>query len=601
MLPAPLGWYYSRYGTAWLVFYYMATVSFQILSSFFLTMTKRQFSAGDLVFARIQGYPAWPARVTIPTSGDKYNVFFYGTYEEGTTRAEDMWPYNQKYLARFGTISSQKYREVYQEALQQIEHTPEIAVQEEEEDRVEFSVGELVFTRVKGHPVWPARVIGKISEDNYKVFFYGTSKLGYFKPSEMWPYNKKYLDRLGPLEKYKKEYRDALYQIQNWHERSALHRPDIAVQQERREFSVGDLVFARVQDYPAWPAQVTYMTSAGKYSAWIRPSYQVFLYGLCEVGRVKTGDLWPYSQEFLDKLEHVKSRKWYSEGLYQIQYTPEIATQKLKEVSDEDSHCIDVCPAIIKVSDQNSIPILINDLTIYLSTLTNESNELEMKACQGEEGRNGDQAVALSVSCINENERKDIHFVACSPENQFIVFNNNQNSCEALPSHECDEDPLEKLEGCLQAAEGILLDEDSLLDAELEQVQNEKVNLTKLEAMETLLIRKTEKLNWLKTEQRLLSLVCQIHKALLSTEGERMAKCMEMLEEIEKIDINSSMLMKVPEVFAMIKRLQIDGNLGSDDGDDIKKEIAQRSERIREKIVHQIRLGSSISPEEMIF
>ena len=61
------------------------------------------------------------------------------------------------------------------------------------------------------------------------------------------------------------------------------------------------------------------------------------------------------------------------------------------------------------------------------------------------------------------------------------------------------------------------------------------------------------------------------------------------------------MLMKVPEVFAMIKRLQIDGNLVSDEDDDIKKEIAQRSERIREKIVHQIRLGSSISPEKMIF
>jgi len=558
----------------------------------FLKMTRpRHFSEGDLVFARIQGYPAWPARVTSRTSGGRYNVFFYGTYEEGTSKPDDMWPYNKKYLALFGTVSNHKYREVFQEALHQIEHTPEVAVQEVGEDRVEFSEGELVFARVKGYPVWPARVIGRISRDKYKIFFFGTSELGSSKPSEMWPYNKKYLDRLGPLEKYKKEYRAALYQIQNC--------PEIAVQEYVREFSVGDLVFARVKDYPAWPAQVTNKNSAGKYSAWVSPSYQVFLYGLCEVGRVKTKDLWPYNQEFLDKFEQVKKNsKWYSEGLYQIQHTPEIATQKLDVESDEDSRSSisNVHPARIKVSELNSVPILIKDLSTYKSTLANENN-FEMRACQEEEVYQA-ETDPLSVSFTNESGPLDIPFVASSQENYH--FNLEQNSCctRTLASYECAKYPPSKLEISLKVAQGILLCEESLLDAELGQVQNEKVNLAKMEAMETLLVRKTEELDWLKTEQRLMTLVCQIHKNILSRDKETMTMCVEMLEEMEKVDIKPLMVIKVPEVYTMIKRLTIYANLDGDIEDAIRKEIVQRSKRIGDEIVQQFNCGASTTSEE---
>ena len=40
----------------------------------------KTFEAGDLVFAKVRGYPPWPARVQQATakSGSKYQVFFFG-------------------------------------------------------------------------------------------------------------------------------------------------------------------------------------------------------------------------------------------------------------------------------------------------------------------------------------------------------------------------------------------------------------------------------------------------------------------------------------------------------------------------------------------
>ena len=94
----------------------------------FITMVKKVFSVGDLVFAKVKGYPAWPARVTGRTSGGKYCVFFYGTFEVGNMKPEEMWPYNQKFRDRFGPPNIHK--KWYSESLYQIEHTPDIAVQQ---------------------------------------------------------------------------------------------------------------------------------------------------------------------------------------------------------------------------------------------------------------------------------------------------------------------------------------------------------------------------------------------------------------------------------------------------------------------------------------
>ena len=88
-------------------------------------MPKHKYTKGALVFAKVKGYPPWPARITGLGSKDRYKVYFYGTYETATLRSEDIWPYNPDTKEKFATKNMK--RKGYSEGIDQIENTPEIA------------------------------------------------------------------------------------------------------------------------------------------------------------------------------------------------------------------------------------------------------------------------------------------------------------------------------------------------------------------------------------------------------------------------------------------------------------------------------------------
>lgn len=85
--------------------------------------SKKVYKVDDKVFAKIRGYPAWPALVSGVKSSDtpsktKYNVYFYGTGERAECKPEDLCPY-QENKSKLGKPNKRKY---FAEALIQIEN-----------------------------------------------------------------------------------------------------------------------------------------------------------------------------------------------------------------------------------------------------------------------------------------------------------------------------------------------------------------------------------------------------------------------------------------------------------------------------------------------
>nr|CAD7570284.1 unnamed protein product [Timema californicum] len=87
-----------------------------------MTMAKN-FSPGDKVFAKVRGYPPWPAMVeeslvdNATPSKAKYKVYFYGTAETATCKGDDLSHYAEN-KARLGKPLKRKG---FNEALVEIE------------------------------------------------------------------------------------------------------------------------------------------------------------------------------------------------------------------------------------------------------------------------------------------------------------------------------------------------------------------------------------------------------------------------------------------------------------------------------------------------
>lgn len=83
--------------------------------------SKKVFNIKDKVFAKIRGYPAWPAIISSvkadTPSRMRYNVYFYGTGERAECKPEELFQYEEN-KAKLGKPSKRKY---FAEALLEIE------------------------------------------------------------------------------------------------------------------------------------------------------------------------------------------------------------------------------------------------------------------------------------------------------------------------------------------------------------------------------------------------------------------------------------------------------------------------------------------------
>ncbi|EDO42006.1 predicted protein, partial [Nematostella vectensis] len=85
------------------------------------------YQPGDLIWAKMRGYPHWPARIDLAAKDEvipakKYPIFFYGTHETAVMLPKDLFPY-EKHKHKFAKPCKRKG---FMEALEEIVKNPKI-------------------------------------------------------------------------------------------------------------------------------------------------------------------------------------------------------------------------------------------------------------------------------------------------------------------------------------------------------------------------------------------------------------------------------------------------------------------------------------------
>ena len=86
------------------------------------------FQTNDRIFAKVKGYPAWPACVfgTNDVKGSRFKVYFYGTHETAIVKKEDMCFFEETTKIKFFKQKLGWLKKGFVEAIDEIENRPEM-------------------------------------------------------------------------------------------------------------------------------------------------------------------------------------------------------------------------------------------------------------------------------------------------------------------------------------------------------------------------------------------------------------------------------------------------------------------------------------------
>ncbi|XP_065093188.1 PC4 and SFRS1-interacting protein-like [Ochlerotatus camptorhynchus] len=320
----------------------------------------------------------------------------------------------------------------------------------------------------------------------------------------------------------------------------------------KKSFNVGDLVFAKVKGYPPWPAKIIKIE---------KKKYNVYFYGTGETANVKLEDLFGY-RDTKDKYatEKIMKRKGFKEAIIQIESALNGEDPSPILLTSQPSTSAE--PSGVKVEESfNATETSFNASRISANSTTMQTSIKSDK----EDNQNGDKSSSKSIQEEDKNSIKQENTTNSAPEN------NKSPTVTPNVKEEKPESPVKEQQPEVVSRSGRKIKPKRFLDGEEEELAasppaKKKVLAPKVKVAPSPAVVPPKKANpfdkieservyFLKLERELVELNWEIKSCvgLACADPER---CVELMEQYQKLKVTPTMLKKNPNCVETMKRLR---------------------------------------------